>query len=85
MFERKRQYSSLFGRLKADHGKVCELQQSGTAHLPDIVHMTKSPRPSPSSASDQNQEVETAGNSLETILVLVPTPSETTLMVRLQV
>ena len=49
-FEIQRQYSSLFGRLKADQRKVCELQRSGTApsHLPDVMHMTLSPRPSPS-------------------------------------
>ena len=32
-FKRQRQYSLLFGRLEADHRKVCELQWSGTAPL----------------------------------------------------
>ena len=49
MFKRQRHYSSLFGRLKADQRKVCELQWSGIAPLmstlclPDIMHI-----PSPS-------------------------------------
>ena len=46
-FEIQRQYSSLFGRLEADHHKVCELQRSGTAPLTS-TYVTSSPRPPPS-------------------------------------
>ena len=41
-------YSSLFGRLKADQCKACELQRSGIAPfmstlcLPDLMHMPSS-------------------------------------------
>lgn len=51
-FETQHQYNLLFGRLKVDQCKVCELQQSGTTPClstlcpPDVTHATKSPRPS---------------------------------------
>lgn len=55
MFKRQCQYSSLFGKLKADKREVCELQQLSTtpvclpSRLPDVMqHMTLSPRFSPS-------------------------------------
>ena len=74
-FERQRQYSSLFGRLEADECKVCELQQYNDrapppsrlpSRLPDVTHVTLSPRPSPSvfayCASDQD-----CGDTAETV------------------
>ena len=47
MFERQRQYSLLLGRLEPDQHKVCELKDRALfpSHLPDVTHVTVSPRP----------------------------------------
>ena len=50
MFERQCQYSSLFGRLEADNTKFVSYnnQAPPPSRLPDVTHVTLSPRSRPS-------------------------------------
>ena len=80
MFERQRQYSPLFGKLKADQCKVCELQRSGTTLLTS-TYVTLSPRPSPSIFVYCKQSINGCGNSQGMRLLLSPHSSLSSLQI----